>query len=275
MSNNFAFILLYNQVYLVNPGVKEFSFPISEIIELGLKEKLKQLGENFDEENIKQESLKIEEEMKREQEWANENERIYHYLKTDLPHFNIQAQYGNKDLNHFSTYLTQILNKDIPYQQPLKELFMSIEPDYLISEPHNISVGNKSYSLQHIKQQHKTSCGLTCVAMLTEQPYDQVIKKAREISNWHKNSPKLNVPIEYLIQLLSYYGITDHEYVISSDWDICSDLAIAIIKYSENIVHAVIFFRKNNKPYVIDPALDTPLRVDFHNMSLQSFIKIN
>jgi hypothetical protein len=276
-----TFVLYDGELTLVGEDITEnIDLNMADIIELGIKESLKKLNANIDEDYIKEQACRIVTEQKRDQEIYNDNNQILMHLKDDLHHFNRHKNYGNDVFKNFHTYLEQVLTQQITvYTQPFDDLLKTFPTEFNTEEYYNVEINNKNYNLKPITQQHKTSCGLTCVAMLTSQPYDEIIQKARELFTWHKNRPKFRATIDHLRQLLSHYGITNHEYTVDYNWKNCSDLSIAVINrdhYTNKSIncHAVIFFRKNNQEYVIDPAWENGIRTDFHNMNLDSFISL-
>ena len=134
--------------------------------------------------------------------------------------------------------------------------------------------------MKTVVQQDTTGCGLACVAMLAEEGYETVKKKACELGI-NTDDEKLWSDTNYVRTLLHEYSIR-----VSEDekeflgWSALPDLALLSIKYRvENgkpLWHWTVFKRQDGKGVVYDPAayLEINEREDFADIQPKWFIEI-
>lgn len=257
------YILIDDDIYLgCNSSIK---ISMADLIALGLKEHLKILGLDATDETIQHEANYIAEHKKLNYEQFHEQQNIVAHLKYNLMHLEDQIQYGNPILPHIYSYLQIIVEQKNPnYQASLNQITQQFPPILEL----NYQVGK--HTLKRVRQKHKTSCGIACVAMITHIPYETVLEDAKKLFKWKRRHFKTTGT--QLVALLAHYGISNIEYIIDCSWPSCTNLAIAVINNINGCGHWVIFVRDNGKNYILDPDHEQPLRIDFWNMALDSFI---
>jgi hypothetical protein len=143
-----TFVLYDGELTLVGEDITEnIDLNMADIIELGIKESLKKLNANIDEDYIKEQACRIVTEQKRDQEIYNDNNQILMHLKDDLHHFNRHKNYGNDVFKNFHTYLEQVLTQQITvYTQPFDDLLKTFPTEFNTEEYYNVEINNTYYS---------------------------------------------------------------------------------------------------------------------------------
>lgn len=129
--------------------------------------------------------------------------------------------------------------------------------------------------VRRVRQEHSTSCGIACVAMITGIPYRKVLAIAKEQIRWRRDNSFYTNYVDLKV-LLSFFNVKYGYGRMVKHWDSVSDLAIVAINYSEkyNNWHWVVFCRENHSQYVLDPKSKTEKRTDFSRMRLRSYLPI-
>lgn len=273
-------LLLDQTVYLLRMEENEdktLSFSMLDIIVSGLKEQLKLLGETADDKYLYYQAQIILDQQKSEIKEHNNNASIANHIIDGSYHLKQQLKYGNKSLEHIYHYLNNIVENHSQYIPSIQNLCDYFPFEHTISLPQKIEINDKQYSLEHVKQQHKTSCTIACLSMITGVNYQDILNTTRELFNWSKHRSHLGLNIDEIQKLLLHYNISHNKYQTSNFWKECSNLTLAIIDSSfglDNQLHTVVFFRKDGRDYVIDPFTNENVRIDFYNMRLEGFFKI-
>lgn len=132
--------------------------------------------------------------------------------------------------------------------------------------------------MNRIRQEHKTGCGIACVAMVTDNAtYSKVIKIARKLFDWNDSQRTFYTSSAQLQKLLlSFKGQTKKSRAVRK-WSSLPETAIVGINHNEksNTWHWVVFRREADTEYVLDPRAKREMRKDFGRMRLRSCIPID
>lgn len=272
-------ILLDEKLYLLRfeDGIdKTLSFNMADIIASGLKEQLKLQGETIDENYLQQQALTLMQNQKEEESYQTTDNGIAYHVKESVYQLKQQVGYGNEPLEHISNYLNDIVENHRQSLPNIRSLCEAFPIQHSIDLPVNVEVANKNYTLKKVLQQHKTGCSIACVSMVTGVDYLEVLNQAKQLFNWPKNRSRLGLTSEKIQSLLSHYKVKHKDYLPTTSWQQCSDLSICMIDVdiTGKYCHVVVFFRHDGKDYVIDPALENSIRIDFYNMRLAGCINI-
>jgi ABC-type bacteriocin/lantibiotic exporter with double-glycine peptidase domain len=130
--------------------------------------------------------------------------------------------------------------------------------------------------MRRVKQEHKTGCGIACVAMITDSQYSEVLDEARELFQWPENDRSLYTSAKQLAALLSRFDFLAKRGRMVRKWSSISDLAIVAINYNQKTQtwHWVVFERKLGCGFVYDPHSKSEVRTDFSRMRLRSYVPV-
>jgi hypothetical protein len=130
--------------------------------------------------------------------------------------------------------------------------------------------------MNKVCQEHRTGCGIACVAAMVGIEYSSVMEVARDSFGWHHTQRSFYTSPAQLQELLAAFSVKYKKYRLIKNWSSLPDCAIAGINYSEKTGnwHWVIFRREGNLEYVLDPKSKRELRTDFGRMRLMSCIPI-
>lgn len=272
-------LLLEQTLYLLrfeNNEDKSLSFNMSDIMISGLKEQLRLQGQEVNDDYIKEQILALMLDEKVHQEVQRSDTIVSYYLREGACQLKQQIKYGNKNLEAIYHYINNIFTEP-HYEIPsIKNLCEAFPTNHTIDLPQTVSTNNQLYTLNKVTKEHKTGSTIACVSMITGLDYSIVLNQAKELFNWPKNRSNFYLSIDKIQELLSYYKVNHKDYIACSFWDNCSDLALCVVDVDNTgkYTRAVVFFRKDNKEYIIDPESDNPVRIDFYNMRLEGFINI-
>jgi len=127
-----------------------------------------------------------------------------------------------------------------------------------------------------IRQKHRTGCGIACVAMLTGNTYDAVMKKARQVFFWSETKRSYYTSSAQLRELLDLFQVeTSKGHSVRNRTTLPSRAVLGINhNESSNTWHWVVYCRGPDGEYVLDPQSVNIYRTDFGRMRLYSCISI-
>ena len=113
--------------------------------------------------------------------------------------------------------------------------------------------------------------------MVTGAVYSEVMNNAVKSFSWDRFQRTFYTTSAQLRTLLHKMNVPARKGRAVRRWSSVSDIAIAGINYSEkrNSWHWVVFLRKADKEYVLDPQSKREIRCDFGKMRLRSYIPID
>lgn len=128
-----------------------------------------------------------------------------------------------------------------------------------------------------IRQEHRTGCGIACAAMLSGNTYAEAMSVATKALGWAESQRTFYTSSTQLSKLLSVMNISTKKSRSVRKWSSIPDKAIVAINHNEksDSWHWVIFCRKENNEYVLDPLSKRDTRTDFKRMRLRSCIPID
>lgn len=128
-----------------------------------------------------------------------------------------------------------------------------------------------------IRQEHRTGCGIACVAMISGATYAEVMSVAPEVLDWSESKRTFYTSSSQLQSLLLKMNISALKGRSVRKWSSLPDTAIVGINHNEknDTWHWVVFRREARKEYVLDPQSKREARKDFGRMRLRSCIPIN
>ena len=131
--------------------------------------------------------------------------------------------------------------------------------------------------MRRILQQHRTGCGIACIAMISGTTYEKVMSVAAKILNWSESQRTFYTRSSQLQSLLLEMNISAQKGRSIRKWASMPDTAIVGINHNKknNTWHWVVFRREAGREYVLDPKSRCECRTDFGRMSLRSCIPIN
>ena len=131
-------------------------------------------------------------------------------------------------------------------------------------------------SMKRIRQEHRTSCGIACVAMLSDTTYTETMTVAAVIFKWSESQRSFYTSSSQLQSLLFEMKVPAQKGRSIRRWSSMPDIAIAGINHNEksDTWHWVIFRRESGREYVLDPQSKREVRTDFGRMRLRSCIPI-
>lgn len=131
--------------------------------------------------------------------------------------------------------------------------------------------------MKRIRQEHRTGCGIACVAMLSGTTYAYAMSIAVKVLNWDESQRTFYTSSSQLKNLLLEMNIRASRGRSIRKWSSMPNMAIVGINYNEkrDTWHWVIFRRDADREYVLDPQSKRDIRTDFGRMRLRSCIPIN
>lgn len=131
--------------------------------------------------------------------------------------------------------------------------------------------------MKRIRQEHRTGCGIACVAMLSGAAYAEVMSVAAKVFNWSESQRTFYTSSTQLQSLLFKMNISALKGRSIRKWSSMPDTAIIGINHNEknDTWHWAIFCREADREYVLDPQSKREVRTDFGRMRLRSCIPIN
>ena len=131
--------------------------------------------------------------------------------------------------------------------------------------------------MRRIIQEHRTGCGIACVATITNHTYSDVMRKALQVYKWDKSRKTFYTTSSQLRSLLFDFGIVAYRCRSVRKWSSISDLAIVGINYkpTSKTWHWVVFRREAGVEQVLDPLSKKDIRTDLSRMRLRLFIPID
>lgn len=121
--------------------------------------------------------------------------------------------------------------------------------------------------IRHIHQQHPTSCGLACVAMVADITYQTVIQRTNELGVL-KKSGYYGTTSRDLVAILKSFDIHTARRTSLTNWlDVPQ---ITIVGVNPSGPHWVVAVRSQTDYYIFDPGTEMPntLRRDFGRIHL-------
>jgi len=132
--------------------------------------------------------------------------------------------------------------------------------------------------MKRILQEHRTGCGVACVAMVAGTDYSNAMKVARQIFDWQDSQRTFYTSSAQLRELLRAFKVQTGRGRVARKWSSLPEFAIAGVNHNKetDTWHWVVFQRKVGRTYVLDPQprTKTEVRTDFGRMSLRSCIPI-
>ena len=131
--------------------------------------------------------------------------------------------------------------------------------------------------MKRVRQEHRTGCGVACVAMLSGATYSETMIIAATALNWSRSQRTFYTSSSQIQSLLLKLNISALKGRSIRKWTSMPDTAIAGINHNEKngTWHWVIFRREAEKEYVLDPQSKREVRTDFGRMRLRACIPIN
>lgn len=131
--------------------------------------------------------------------------------------------------------------------------------------------------MKRIRQEHRTGCGIACIAMLSGATYAEVMSVAAKVFDWSESQRTFYTSSSQLQSLLLEMNISARKGRSIRKWSSMPDTAIVGINHNEknNSWHWVVFRRETDREYVLDPQSKREARTDFGRMRLRSCIPIN
>lgn len=168
-----------------------------------------------------------------------------------------------KNSNHTIT-----INQLIDYQ---KQIISNNKMDLktcLFPEVNNLELSYKGQKIKFVKQQHKTSCTIACMSMITGEDYNKVFNKMREKYQLKRYFSTNEIQwTDYLRE----FGYSLGEKQKVHYWKEVPDYAICIVegteyykKSTKDIRHAILFRREHGLIWLLDSEFETPI-YDFWN----------
>lgn len=131
--------------------------------------------------------------------------------------------------------------------------------------------------MKRVSQEHRTGCGIACVAMLCGATYLEVMKAANEIFGWGESQRTFYTDSSDLQKLLLTMKVKTQQGRSVRKWSSIPASAIVGINHNEKTGkwHWVVFRREIDREYVLDPQSKREVRTDFGRMRLRSCIPID
>lgn len=131
--------------------------------------------------------------------------------------------------------------------------------------------------MERIRQEHRTGCGIACVAMLRCVTYAEAMSVALKVLDWSESQRTYYTSSSQLQSLLRKMNISAMKGRSIRKWSSLPDIAIVGINHNEksDTWHWVVFRREADREYVLDPQSKREFRTDFGRMRLRSCIPIN
>lgn len=121
--------------------------------------------------------------------------------------------------------------------------------------------------IRHIYQQHPTSCGLACVAMVADVTYQTIMKRTNELRVLKKTG-YYGTTSRDLIAILKSFDIRTARRIDFASWlDVPQ---VTIVRVNPSGPHWVVAVRSSADYYIFDPGTEMPnaLRRDFGRIHL-------
>lgn len=131
--------------------------------------------------------------------------------------------------------------------------------------------------MKRIRQEHRTGCGIACVAMLSGCTYSKVMHMAIKVLRWEESQRSFYTSSADLLTLLGAMGIKAEKGRAIRKWASIPDTAIVGINHNKNsnTWHWVVFHRNvAHAEHVLDPQSKREVRKDLGRMRLRSCIPI-
>lgn len=131
--------------------------------------------------------------------------------------------------------------------------------------------------MKRIRQEHRTGCGIACVAMFSGVTYAEAMRVATKLFDWSESQRTFYTSSSQLRSLLLEMNIPALKGRSIRNRSSLPDTAIVAINHNEktDTWHWVVFRREAGKEYVLDPQSKRETRTDFKRMRLRSCIPIN
>lgn len=134
--------------------------------------------------------------------------------------------------------------------------------------------------IKKVSQEFPTSCGIACVASVTNHTHGQIFKMARKLFNWPDSQRTFYTGASQIRDLCHQFSFNTERPRRIARWASMPGLAIAAINYRENkngvgYWHWVVFLRYEDVDMVLDPRSKRNIRRDFEKMRLHLAIPLN
>lgn len=131
--------------------------------------------------------------------------------------------------------------------------------------------------MNYIRQEHRTGCGIACVAMIADVSYLEVLEIARQKFRWLDTRRTFYTSSKQLQELLCAFKIKAQKGRAIRKWSSLPEMAIVGINHNKksDTWHWVIFRRDADVMYVHDPQSKHGTRTDFGRMRLRSCMPID
>lgn len=134
-------------------------------------------------------------------------------------------------------------------------------------------------TIQRVKQEDETGCGLACIAMLAGVSYNEIKNVALDKLKFRTNG-EFYTGTGQLKELASHYNveIEGKRRRKFKSWSELPDVAIVSINLKENnkYWHWVVFQRKDGADFVLDPkkSITTDRRTNFNRMKPFGYLPV-
>lgn len=131
--------------------------------------------------------------------------------------------------------------------------------------------------MRRIIQEDTTGCGISCIAMLTRQPYSKIKRSLLEMPGFTKDDYFYTDASDLRVLASKHKVVLAKRIRKFTSWSNIPDKSLLAIKYKkgknkqESSWHWVVFNRTNNSEYVVDPnkAVKTNKRTDFGKIKVK------
>jgi ABC-type bacteriocin/lantibiotic exporter with double-glycine peptidase domain len=130
--------------------------------------------------------------------------------------------------------------------------------------------------VKRVRQDHRTGCGIACIAIISEKTYQEAMVIAKDVLDWSNSKRSFYTQSDDLKKILKSMGFFSQRNRAIRKWSSMPNLAIAAINYNQSTGHWhwVVFCRDHEGEYVLDPLSKKEKRTDFDRMKLKSCIPI-
>ncbi len=112
----------------------------------------------------------------------------------------------------------------------------------------------KKKNIRLVRQEDDTGCGIACVAMVADLPYQKVKDVLMELKGWKKPDRQLYTRAKtHLDPLLKKLGI-QFELKKSRGWDDIQGVCLLGVNRDEGYFHWVVVIKDSGRFLILDPA---------------------
>ncbi|MDR5907597.1 hypothetical protein [Franzmannia qiaohouensis] len=105
-----------------------------------------------------------------------------------------------------------------------------------------------------VKQEHKTGCGVACVAICLGWSYPEAFEKFKKVLNWGSRKSVFYTKAPELARVLESEGIP-HDVLRSGRWENIEGTAIVGVNRKSGYWHWVVAVKDADRFFIVDPEL--------------------